>query len=340
MPANHLESDPDPFYIRSLIVPCLHDTILIEIIEMHVNHKEHTIFVMNNSQLQLFVKIAETGSFTRAGQELNMTQPAVSRAISSLENELDVTLIIRDRRNGIVLTDVGQRILVIFRRILQQFDKVQQVVAAEKGLEIGTIRIGSFPMSSAHLLPKIIRSIRDRYPQIQFELHEGNILEIQEWLSSRAIDVALIIATDKEPVDVAYETLPLYSEEMLAVFRDDEPFANQEILPVQMLDKHPMIICKGGYEVPIVDLFNRADAELHFGFVVYNVNTCLSMIEQGLGTAMLPAISLSWLPPGVKALPTEPKAYRNIEIAVPSLVDASPASRLFIETAQQLFGQR
>jgi DNA-binding transcriptional LysR family regulator len=225
------------------------------------------------------------------------------------------------------------------RRILQQFDKVQQVVAAEKGLEIGTIRIGSFPMSSAHLLPKIIRSIRDRYPQIQFELHEGNILEIQEWLSSRAIDVALIIATDKEPIDTAYETLPLYSEEMLAVFRDDEPFANLEVLPVQMLDKHPMIICKGGYEVPIVDLFNRADAELHFGFVVYNVNTCLSMIEQGLGAAMLPAISLSWLPPGVKALPTEPKAYRNIEIAVPSLVDASPASRLFIETAQQLFGQ-
>lgn len=312
---------------------------MIIIIEMHVNHKEHTKSDMNNSQLQLFVKIAETGSFTRAGQELNMTQPAVSRAISSLENELDVTLIIRDRRNGIVLTDVGQRILVIFRRILQQFDKVQQVVAAEKGLEIGTIRIGSFPMSSAHLLPKIIRSIRDRYPQIQFELHEGNILEIQEWLSSRAIDVALIIATDKEPIDTAYETLPLYSEEMLAVFRDDEPFANQETLPVQMLDKHPMIICKGGYEVPIVDLFHRADAELHFGFVVYNVNTCLSMIEQGLGAAMLPAISLSWLPPGVKALPTEPKAYRNIEIAVPSLVDASPASRLFIETAQQLFGQ-
>jgi DNA-binding transcriptional LysR family regulator len=77
---------------------------MIIIIEMHVNHKEHTRFDMNNSQLQLFVKIAETGSFTRAGQELNMTQPAVSRAISSLENELDVTLIIRDRRNGIVLT--------------------------------------------------------------------------------------------------------------------------------------------------------------------------------------------------------------------------------------------
>ena len=152
-------------------------------------------------------------------------------------------------------------------------------------------------MSSAHLLPKIIRSIRDRYPNIEFELHEGNIHEIQEWLNSRAIDVALIIVTEQEPVEKAYETMPLYNEEMLAVFRDDEPFADQEILPVKMLNQHPMIVCQGGYEVPIVDLFKRAETELHFGFVVHNVNTCLNMIEQGLGTAMLPAISVlapSW----------------------------------------------
>lgn len=305
---------------------------------MHVNYEEHTKIVMNNSQLQLFVKVAETGSFTRAGQEMNMTQPAVSRSISSLENDLGVTLIIRDRRNGIMLTDIGQRILVIFRQILQQYDKVHQVVAAEKGLEIGTIRIGSFPMSSAHLLPRIIRSIRDRYPNIEFELHEGNIMEIQEWLHSRAIDVALIIATDKEAADMNYETMPLYNEEMLAVFREDEIFANEEMLHVRKLSGQSMIICNGGYEVPIVDLFERAEAELNIGFIVHNINTCLNLIEQGLGTAILPAISLSWLPSGVKALPTEPKAYRCIEIAVPSLMEASPASRLFIETAQQLYG--
>jgi hypothetical protein len=55
-------------------------------------------------------------------------------------------------------------------------------------------------------------------------------------------------------------------------------------------------------------------------------------------TLLPSAISLSWLPPGVKAVPANPKAYRNIEIAVPSLMEASPAARLFIETAQQLFG--
>ncbi len=76
---------------------------------MNVYHKGDIKSDMTHSQLQLFVKIAETGSFTKAGQELNMTQPAVSRAISTLESELDVTLIIRDRKNGIILTDLGER---------------------------------------------------------------------------------------------------------------------------------------------------------------------------------------------------------------------------------------
>lgn len=64
---------------------------------------------MTITQLRVFVKIAETGSFTKAGQALNMTQPAVSHAISAIEAELDVKLIIRDRRNGLMLTDTGKR---------------------------------------------------------------------------------------------------------------------------------------------------------------------------------------------------------------------------------------
>lgn len=71
---------------------------------------------MNISQLNLFVKIVETGSFTKAGELLHMSQPAVSRAISTLESELGVILLIRERRNGVIhLTDIGTRLLVMFR---------------------------------------------------------------------------------------------------------------------------------------------------------------------------------------------------------------------------------
>ena len=105
-------------------------------------------------------KTVELGSFTKAARVLNMTRPAVSHAISSIESELGVTILIRDKRKGLLVTDVGNRILVHIREILNGVEKIEQEVAMEKGHEVGTIRIGSFPSASAHFLPKMINLLR------------------------------------------------------------------------------------------------------------------------------------------------------------------------------------
>ena len=81
-----------------------------------------------------------------------MTQPAVSHAISSIESELGVTILIRDKRQGLLVTDVETEFLYILE-ILNGVE-IEQEVAMEKGHEVGTIRIGSFPSASAHFLPK------------------------------------------------------------------------------------------------------------------------------------------------------------------------------------------
>lgn len=71
---------------------------------------------MTITQLQVLIKTIELGSFTKAARVLNMTQPAVSHAISSIESELGVTILIRDKRQGLLVTDVGNRILYILER--------------------------------------------------------------------------------------------------------------------------------------------------------------------------------------------------------------------------------
>lgn len=71
---------------------------------------------MTITQLQVLIKTIELGSFTKAARVLNMTQPAVSHAISSIESELGVTILIRDKRQGLLVTDVGSRILYILER--------------------------------------------------------------------------------------------------------------------------------------------------------------------------------------------------------------------------------
>lgn len=294
---------------------------------MKVNHKGHTNLVMTNSQVQLFVKIAETGSFTRAGQELNMTQPAVSRAILALEAELGVTLLIRDRKKGLMLTDIGNRILILFRNILKEFEKVEQEVAAEKGLEVGTIRIGIFTTASAVILPKIIRVIRDSYPNLEFILYEGTIIQVKEWLVSRTIDIGLII-----PPNDVLDIIPLYKEEMYVVFRENHPLQSRSTIHLQDLNNEPMIICKGGYDTFIFELFEKANITLNIKFAFQNVNIVLNMIQEGLGLAILPKLSLSTLPPNVITRSLDPILFREINLAAPSLEESSIVVKLFIKT--------
>ncbi|MFB5674453.1 LysR family transcriptional regulator [Paenibacillus terreus] len=288
---------------------------------------------MTNTQLQLLVKIAETGSFTKAGHALNMTQPAVSRAVSTLEDELGVKLILRDRRNGIVLTGVGSRVLVLFREILNGFEKVEQEIAAEKGLEVGIIRIGTFTSASAYFLPKIIRTIGEKYPNLQFDLHEGTIDEIRSWLESRQIDVGFTIMKDEQ-----FEMLPLLREEMFAVIREDHPLSERTSIRIEELKHEPMIICKGGFEAPIYELFAQADTPLKPKFVVSNLTTLLNMIHEGLGSAIMSGMMLAYQPSNVTTRAIEPRAYRDIYMAVPSFDEAPLAVKLFIRTALELFG--
>ncbi|QYR20915.1 LysR family transcriptional regulator [Paenibacillus sp. sptzw28] len=289
---------------------------------------------MTHSQIALFVKIAETGSFTKAGQELNMTQPAVSRAISTLESELEVILFIRDRKNGIILTDIGKRLLVIFRDILNGFTKVEQEVTAEKGFEVGTIRIGSFPIVSTHFLPKILRVIGEKYPRLKFELYEGTIDEIREWLSSRIIDVGWIIPPNGE-----FEIIPFLKDDMCLLLRDDHPLRNRPKIHINDLNNEPMILCGGGFETPIYELFHKFGAALRTKFDVHNINTALTMIQEGLGIAIVSKISLSLstLPPNVQIRTITPEPFREINLAVPCLEEASIAVKLFIQTARDLY---
>ncbi|CAG9615079.1 HTH-type transcriptional regulator GltC [Bacillus rhizoplanae] len=284
---------------------------------------------MTITQLQIFVKVVELGSFTKAARVLNMTQPAVSHAISSVESELDVTLIIRDKRKGLILTDVGNRILVHFRKILNGVEKVEQEAAMEKGYKVGTIRIGSFPSASAYFLPKMINIFREKYPNLELVLYEGTLKEVEEWLLSRVIDVGIVILPNKE-----MEIVPLTKEKMVVVLRDDHPLCEKEAITINDLEDEPIILGKGGYEPPIIDMFKQAGVTLRIEYAVSNIQTSLNMIQEGLGLGISAKLALTNLPPNVKTKELAPQVWREIALAVPSLRESSLAVQLFIEEFQ------
>lgn len=288
---------------------------------------------MTITQLHVFVKTVELGSFTKAGEALNMTQPAVSHAISSIEAELGVALLIRDRRKGLILTEVGKRVLVHIRKILNGVEQIEQEVAAEKGFEIGTIRIGSFPIASAHFVPKILSTFQQRYPKLELLLHEGTMDEINHWLAERMIDVGIVINPDKE-----MDFIPLTKKRMLAVLREDHPLADRASIRIEELENEPLIICKGGYDAPIIELFQTVSAKPRIEYAIHNVSTLLNMVEEGLGVSILSELSLTNLPEHVVTRPLEPLAYREIGLSLPSVEKASLAVQLFIQIMKEKFG--
>lgn len=289
---------------------------------------------MTITQLRVFVQIAETGSFTKAGQALNMTQPAVSHAISALESELGIKLIIRERRNGVRLTDTGGKILVHIREVLKGIEKAEQLAAAERGLEQGTIHIGTFPAASAYFIPKLISVFKNRYPKLELVLHEGTADEVKEWLQSRMIDAGILLFPTE---DMDYFLLK--KDKMAAVMHKDHPLASRSTVTIKDLDGEPMVVCEGGYTSPFAGLFKQAGAELCAAFTVFNVSTSINMVREGLGMAILSDMSMAGnpLPEEVVIKEFAPDVFREVQLAVPSMKDASLAAKLFIDVAEELF---
>nr|WGE00005.1 LysR family transcriptional regulator [Bacillus velezensis] len=289
---------------------------------------------MTITQLRVFVQIAETGSFTKAGQALNMTRPAVSHAISALESELGIKLIIRERRNGVRLTDTGGKILVHIREVLKGIEKAERLAAAERGLEQGTIHIGTFPAASAYFIPKLISVFKKRYPKLELVLHEGTADEVKEWAQSRMIDAGILLFPTED-----MDSFLLKKDKMAAVMHKDHPLAARSTVTIKDLDGEPMVVCEGGYTSPFAGLFKQAGAELCAAFTVFNVSTSINMVREGLGMAILSDMSMAGnpLPEEVVIKEFTPDVFREVRLAVPSMKDASLAAKLFIDVAEELF---
>ncbi len=136
---------------------------------------------MSLVKFDIFNKVVELGSLTKAGEELSLSQSAVSHAIASLESEWGFSILNRGRA-GITLTSNGERVLRYVREILKWNNEMVQEIADINGLEIGTIRIGTFSSVSVQWLPEILKEFSNHYPSIDIELFEGDYDEIEEWI--------------------------------------------------------------------------------------------------------------------------------------------------------------
>src|SRR5579859_3038350 len=147
---------------------------------------------MNFSQLQAFVALAETGSFTEAAFAINLSQSAVSHALAALETELGVILVERNRKGVIALTSVGQKIIPHVRALLSQAEAIEQEAKAAHGLAVGKLRLGNTLCLAPGLLASVLTCFQQQHPDVEVVLFEGTLLEVEEWIESSIVDIGFV----------------------------------------------------------------------------------------------------------------------------------------------------
>ena len=145
---------------------------------------------MNVTRFPFFVRVAEAGNISRAAEQLKMAQPALSRHIRELEDEIGLRLFERTGR-GVALTQDGQRVYLHAKALLDRLDSAELDIAAPVGLPLTTVRLGIVPWMTEILAPPLIESVRAEMPRVALQVVEGQNTSLLEWLDQGVIDVAV-----------------------------------------------------------------------------------------------------------------------------------------------------
>lgn len=253
-------------------------------------------------QLRVFRCVAEGRNFSRAGDEIGLTQPAVSRAIVELESQLGLRLLDRTTRE-VTLTEAGQSLAARLGRVLDELELTLQDVAGLAHAHGGKVRVASSPTLSANLMPACIAACAAQAPGIRFLLLDRIQQDVLDSVRSGEVDFGVVIepsATD----DLHCETI--LSDPFVLVTPPDHALARRKSVRWSALDGLPLVLLDhaSGSRRLIDDALARHGAACEVRQELGHPTTVFRMVEAGLGLSVMPALSVP--PAGLRALSTVP----------------------------------
>lgn len=271
-------------------------------------------------------KIVELGSFSKAAKALFHTQSAVSQMIASLETELGFALLVRSRR-GVRLTAEGKALYPAVERAVADYRAVRERANEIRGLEGGTVRIGTVSSITCHWLPEIIRDFEKKYPNVRFILHQGDYTSIQEWIKTDAVDFGFV-----NPAAVkGLQTQTLKKGEMVAVLPAKHPLAALKRVPLKKLAKEPFILLEEGHYSEPLAAFAAEGIKPLVKYTVHDDYAIMTMAEAGLGVSVLAELVLRRTRYKLAVRPLFPAVTRTLAVGYKDKKSLPLASRYFID---------
>jgi DNA-binding transcriptional LysR family regulator len=283
---------------------------------------------MELRQLEYFVAVAESGSFTRAAERVHVAQPGVSAQIRRLERELGHALLDRSGRT-VTLTDVGAAVLPLVRAALGSVESARRTVEEMAGLVRGAVRVGMVVSCGIMDLPELLSEFHSSYPAVEITLSEANSDELISSLVDGRLDFALVGYAGAQPEGLSVRVLA--DEPLVAAVAVSDPWYGRESVPLDELLERGLISLPPG-----TGLRGALDAACgarrpRIAFEASAPPMVITLAQRGLGPAILAASMVS----GLHAVRiTDPAPHSRLAFAWRADGPHSPAARALIGLAK------
>lgn len=179
---------------------------------------------MDTRQLMYFVQVAKDNSFTVAARNLHLSQPALSKMIKKLEDDLGVQLFDRSEHK-MTLTDAGERLFEEGQRLLSEMDSITEAIQDTKNLKTGKVSVGIPPVIGTSYFPRLIADFRHDYPGINLSIIENGAVTVYEMVEKGFVDLGIVILPE---LSDRIEYIPVTEDEVVLVVHKDNPLASRE----------------------------------------------------------------------------------------------------------------
>jgi LysR family hydrogen peroxide-inducible transcriptional activator len=291
---------------------------------------------MNLRDLGYLVALAEHRHFGRAAEASFVSQPTLSMQIRKLEDELGVELIERHPRH-LLLTPAGERAVERARVILREAEQIREDARRSRSPEAGSLRVGLFPTLGPYLLPHVVSSVRQRFPELELLLVEEKTEDVLRLLREGQLDAGLLaLPVNSDQLHVE----PLFEEPFVLAVPQDHPLAaSAGPLPVSAIEGENLLLLEDGHCLrhQALEVCHLAGAGERSGFRATSLETLRQMVAAGVGMTLLPLLAVQ--PPvavsgSIRLIPFEsPAPSRRIAM----LWRSSSARREFLPKLAEVF---
>lgn len=294
---------------------------------------------VNPRHLRAFIALADTGSFSAAAEAVHLGQPALSQAISKVEDILSVRLIERTTRS-VRLTRAGEEFLIDARRVMDAYERMTLRGSDWAHMRRGRVELFTIPSMAHRLLPALVREFTAKYPGIDVEVHDHPDPVLRQRLERGEGDLAILSQGAGEG---PRNLLPFLRDHFRVVLPSNHPLARNEFIDAaQLAGERLILLRRGALFRSYMDVALSGIVPVHSPIEVDQALTLTGMVEAGLGVSLLPALSCP--SPALRSVSTRPlrrpDIFRVLAFALPPDREPMPAIQAFVRTTFEFLASK